>query len=685
MVKATMQRSSTHNPPPLQRQNGRLQACDPCRIRKVSCDHALPVCGRCLRKSRQRECKYNASEARPRRLTRRISRTSPEAVRSTEAVPSALSPYTPPPSQTRVPNSLSACQQHIPPVTDPGSGYLGSLSHSTVYEEAKNRLSTLHSFQISAPLLNDEAKKANYINSSVLLTPSIRDKWTTVLRSVPRPSSCTIRLLTTPNNSGGWVRVAAHRIIKSLDTIFGQSLGTDRTDAQLEEIAQVLTENTLKPLSEDNLDANSWIAGFTSHNLRWESIGLLFIFRKNGVLELSPDGTYEEISLDISRTCLELCIELSRIFSSGSSLLLFLLSRKTIMESTIMGYASLSAWRLHADTVALLTFLGIHTDPQQDSSQPNFCQENRKQLAAFIFMMDQTFVMFTGRPPLINYRFMFMPLPLDIDDGDFFADEAVVTRSFNGLDANGWNTHGGIYSVSFIRARTICAFIRAELVEVALNKAANTSTSTLLDIKSRQISAMRQIPSSLIYKPREILDPRIPSYHILAQLLVQLDHLQNIFILERLLLRQNMLDEGDLLVTSFEMVSLTLTFWSHKDRLLEARNDFEWLLIAYAAPGGGIMCMELLEPTFTGAHPKNDKITRASIIQQLSMLVAFLDWVHPPAPNADLCANCKAVIQHVLDHTLNTTIESTWPPPSLDSLPLDFNFELLDTFSWARG
>lgn len=97
------------------------------------------------------------------------------------------------------------------------------------------------------------------------------------------------------------------------------------------------------------------------------------------------------------------------------------------------------------------------------------------------------------------------------------------------------------------------------------------------------------------------------------------------------------------------------------------------------------MCMELLEPTFTGTHPKNDKITRASIIQQLSMLVAFLDWVHPPAPNADLCANCKAVIQHVLDHTLNTTIESTWPPPSLDSLPLDFNFELLDTFSWARG
>ncbi|KAL7934349.1 hypothetical protein V8C35DRAFT_302343 [Trichoderma chlorosporum] len=682
-----MESSSTHGSPPLQRQNGRLQACNPCRMRKVSCDHALPVCGRCLRKNRQRECNYSAG-ARSRRHVRRMSRASPAPTQTSDndhVVPNPPSSYTTLLSQSHVPNSFTSGQHHFPAITDLGSGYLGSLSHSTVYEETRNRLSTLHSFQMPASLLNDETKKASHVTSSALFTPSIRDRWLTVLHNLPRPSNCTIRLLCTPNNSGGWVRVAAHRIVKSLDALFSDSLGTTRTDAQLQKIAQVLTDNTLKPLSEDNSDANSWIAGFNDHNLRWESIGLLFIFRKNGLLELSSDGSYEEIPLDLSRTCLELCIELSRIFSSGNSLLLFLLSRKTIMESTIMGYASLSAWRLHADTVAMLTFLGIHTDRQEDFSQPNFCQETRKQLAAFIFMMDQTFVMFTGRPPLINYRFMFMPLPLDIDDGDFFDDEAVATRSFNGLDANGWNTHGGVYSVSFIRARTIFAFIRAELVEVAFSKTANITAAAMLDIKSRQMLAMNQIPSSLIYHPHEILNIKIPAYLILAQLLVQLDHLQNIFIIERLLQRRDMLDEGDLLVTSFEMVSLTLTFWSHKDRLLEARNDFEWLLIAYAAPGGGIMCMELLEPTFTGTHPKNAKITRASIIQHLSMLVAFFDWVHPPAPNSDLCANCKAVIQHVLDHTLNMAIDSTWPPASLDSLPLDFNFELLDTFSWARG
>lgn len=339
-----MESPSTHDSPLLQRQNGRLQACNPCRIRKVSCDHALPVCGRCLKRNRQRECNYTAGGSRPRRLARRSSQASPVAIQSIDtdqAAPCTPLSYSPLPSQRRVSNSLTACQQHIPTVTDPGSGYLGSLSHSTVYEEARNRLSTLHSFPILTPPLNDEARKTSSISSSALLnTSSIRDRWLTVLRSLPVPSNCTIRLLCTPNNSGGWVRVAAQRIIKSLDVIFGHSLGITRTDEQLQKIAQVLTENTLKPLSEDNSDANSWIAGFTNHSLRWESIGLLFIFRKNGILELSSDGSYEEISLDISRTCLELCIELSRMFSSGSSLLLFLLSRKTIMESMIMGYAS---------------------------------------------------------------------------------------------------------------------------------------------------------------------------------------------------------------------------------------------------------------------------------------------------------------------------------------------------------
>jgi hypothetical protein len=92
-------------------------------------------------------------------------------------------------------------------------------------------------------------------------------------------------------------------------------------------------------------------------------------------------------------------------------------------------------------------------------------------------------------------------------------------------------------------------------------------------------------------------------------------------------------------------------------------------------------------PTFHGSHPKNAEITRSVIIQKLALLVAFLDWVRPSAPNADLCSDCKSVIQRVLDQALNTTPGGHAMPVMIDwDIPeqLDFNFDLLHTFDWLH-
>ena len=109
--------------------------------------------------------------------------------------------------------------------------------------------------------------------------------------------------------------------------------------------------------------------------------------------------------------------------------------------------------------------------------------------------------------------------------------------------------------------------------------------------------------------------------------------------------------------------------------------------MAYGAPGGGMLCLELLRPSFSGTHPKDAELSRSRIVQSLSLLVGFLDWVGPSAPNGDLCADAKAIIQHVLDHHLNMPLDRGQPTTSVDwgflSQP-DFNFELLDTFDWLR-
>ncbi len=58
-----------------------------------------------------------------------------------------------------------------------------------------------------------------------------------------------------------------------------------------------------------------------------------------------------------------------------------------------------------------------------------------------------------------------------------------------------------------------------------------------------------------------------------------LEHLQNLFFAERLLQRYNHAGNGELLIGSVTMVSLTLHFWMNQDRFSTAtmRRNFEWI------------------------------------------------------------------------------------------------------------
>lgn len=116
--------------------------------------------------------------------------------------------------------------------------------------------------------------------------------------------------------------------------------------------------------------------------------------------------------------------------------------------------------------------------------------------------------------------------------------------------------------------------------------------------------------------------------------------------------------------------------------------------MAYAAPAGGILCNELLHPTLYARSIPG--VTKAGVVQQLSLLVGFLDWVNPLAPNGDLCASTKAVVQHVLDYTLNGSPTNPTGDVAQQGIDLNFDlatdidmggffsFDLLDTYDWMR-
>ena len=116
--------------------------------------------------------------------------------------------------------------------------------------------------------------------------------------------------------------------------------------------------------------------------------------------------------------------------------------------------------------------------------------------------------------------------------------------------------------------------------------------------------------------------------------------------------------------------------------------------MTYAAPASGTLCVELLKQT---KDPMNSFLTlpRSETIQDLSVLVAFLEWVKPHAPNADLCRRLCEIIGRVLNLVLESPVGQTPKPEGPNQawnleLPTDFlNFEdfgqstIMDTFDWV--
>ncbi|KAJ0367560.1 hypothetical protein COL154_003214 [Colletotrichum chrysophilum] len=451
--------------------------------------------------------------------------------------------------------------------------------------------------------------------------------------------------------------------------------------------------NTSKVFVENEPDGNRYIEQFSGENTRWETLGLLFAYWFLG--SRGVKNTPKTVkSAAVLRKCLNDCVLLARATTSkaGNTLSVYLHYKRGIVDSVADGDASLSCWQSHGECVTLLTSLGLHIDDSAPNQPyvPTLASELRRRLFGHVFHSDKAGSTFTGRPPLLCGKFTSTPLPLALRDEDLLADEDTRKAAAEGLDSYGWNRDGALPPVGNLRARVCFSMIRDDIFEIALavRPVVVPALQTLMGIKERQLQAYAQLPSAMRLNTAEVKNSTLNDGTLYTLMVVHLEHLQNLFFVEQLLFRGGHTNNDDLLRVSFEMVSTAVMFWTNMDRFTPLHWDFMWLVMAYAAPGGGVLCLELLRPTPTG-DPQNPKPSRSNIIQQLSLLVGFLSWVKPSAPNADLCADCKVVIQHVLDHALNDTgaVGNAMPVDisSWDvSAQLDFNFDLMDTFDWLR-
>ncbi|KXJ86956.1 hypothetical protein Micbo1qcDRAFT_152534 [Microdochium bolleyi] len=669
----------------LRRLNGRLQACDPCRQRKVPCDHGQPVCQRCIRKKGESQCTYT------------ISAHSVAPFESAQSQTSVSPPgYPSPVSHTlrsRVQKPVEGTAGSQTPGDTPGSssganprasGYLGYASYTTVIDEARESL------PVDGRTIRLQSDVANRRTEPRVSDAAI-DRGVAVLRHLPTLDNAAI-INKEYFLMHDWIYRIAMVIFQKLyeQHAFGAHLGEDRDEDCLRQMSRTVCLNTAQPV-DDSLEAKDWIAQFSGPNLRWESIGLLLTFwdltRRARRTECRTPSADDENWRGITNACLELCDE----FSAGNLMVLNLYHRRTTLESMTSGDASLRTAKSHAQTIACLTFLGYHAEPPTQPYVPTLASELKRVIYSSIHGADKTFSSFTGRPPLMSNAFATTPLPLDLDSEHLFGSQShLESVAATTLDERGWNTMGNLYGATCSRARGMLKGFRDEILAIALGSKSDreASVDTLLDIAERQAATVAGFPATIPYRPEDISNPEITTVRIFTQLMISTEALQNGFFLDRLLLRRGYDSSAHLLLTSFRMVSNTLALWTNYERFAVMKTNFQWMLMAYGAPAGGILCKELQKPTLPGGrHPDDPQITRSSIIQKLSLLVGFLDWVDPAAPNAELCNDCKTVIKLVLDQTLNGS--GGLEMPSMASqiefeFPrgLDFNFDLMDSFDW---
>lgn len=148
--------------------------------------------------------------------------------------------------------------------------------------------------------------------------------------------------------------------------------------------------------------------------------------------------------------------------------------------------------------------------------------------------------------------------------------------------------------------------------------------------------------------------------------------------------------QQSLLDVAREMLELTVYMWVERDRFIDKQYDYDWMIMCYGIPSSGVICAELLKQ-MKQPRSTHSRIPRSEVIQNLSLLVGFLDWVRPTAANSVLCGRMSVIIKRILDQVLD-------PPPIHPGLELSItpNFQLgqqptvgefdwLENVDWTQG
>jgi hypothetical protein len=227
------------------------------------------------------------------------------------------------------------------------------------------------------------------------------------------------------------------------------------------------------------------------------------------------------------------------------------------------------------------------------------------------------------------------------------------------------------------------------------------------ELKSRTQDAYSKFPKHLQVSKADLIVCKDDQL-MWRLMMARFDWLRMNFLLERLSTEREGTSRRTLLEVAREMLDLTVFLWLERDRSSTRKHDYDFIvseqpqctdgtdttaqIMSYGMPSIGILCTQFLKQVKNPTEVEV-RLPSSEIVQNLSMVIGFLDWVRPAAGNYKLCRRMSRVIRRVLDEVLEPvpehgirdtvvlleTQDGIWPVDGLDDL------DWLNSIDWTRG
>ena len=322
--------------PLVTRRNGKTQACEPCRRRKVACDHGYPVCRRCRRRPNGESACYYASPNQGVQSDEPTIHHQPAHQRSGT-------------DSGGVEGSFQS-NRHLGPEdgiwSSPAAraplGFFGPTSFAAAYLETETSLaahaSATTAEALPSPLTTSTTPTPADIRNMVNLDQPANYLAIRILKAIPeKPAITSFRFYTDPND--GWMQKIGERLVVSAWETFGPYLRDRGNTNKLRELGSMICINTRRKLEEDQEDPLAWIESFSGPNLRWEAIGIMFLYKALGEFSASTSAESQRLARHYTDYCAS-CITLANMGGSSGPLMLFLLYKRSVLHSCMHGETS---------------------------------------------------------------------------------------------------------------------------------------------------------------------------------------------------------------------------------------------------------------------------------------------------------------------------------------------------------